>query len=87
MRAISIGDTARGTADADIDRYLDVVKKSLTRAVSSEKYRPLGPVNPWRQAACRAVNGLLCPLNLEVVKRLPFDTEAREHGLDWPDEA
>ena len=54
MRAISIGDTARGTADADIDRYLDVVKKSLTRAVSSEKYRPLGPVNPWRQAACRA---------------------------------
>jgi O-methyltransferase len=90
VRAISIGDigaTAQGTPDASIDRYLDVIKKSLTHAVSSEKYRPLGPVNPWRQAACRAVNGLLRPLNLEVVKRLPFDPEAREHGLDWPDEA
>ncbi|HKN48645.1 MAG TPA: TylF/MycF family methyltransferase [Actinomycetota bacterium] len=76
-----------GNEEASIDRYLDVLKNSLTRAVGSEKYRPLGPVNPWRQVAVQAVNGLLRPLSLEVVKRLPFDPHAREHGLDRPAEA
>src|ERR1700704_403116 len=87
MRANPVEDAIRGEEDAGIDRYLDVLRASLTRAVGSEKYRPLGPVHPLRQAACRAVNALLRPLSLEVVKRLPFDPEAREHGLDWPAEA
>jgi O-methyltransferase len=87
VQANPADDAARGNEDADIDRYLDVLKQSLTRSVTSERYRPLGPVNPWRQAACQAVNGLLRRANLEVVKRLPFDPGAREHGLDWPAEA
>jgi O-methyltransferase len=87
VQLIPEDDAAQGSEDAGIDRYLDVLRKSLTRAVGSERYRPLGPVNPWRQGACRAVNALLRPLSLEVVKRLPFDPEAREHGLDWPAEA
>src|SRR4029077_3508546 len=80
-------DAANGNEEASIDRYLDILKYSLTRAVGSEKYRPLGPLNPWRQAAVQTVNGLLRRVNLEVVKRLPFDPEAREHGLDRPTEA
>lgn len=87
MRATPQRAAAQETVDASIDRYLDVLKRSLTRNVSSERYRPLGPVNPWRRAACQAVNRLLRPVNLEVVKRLPFDPHAREDGLDRPAEA
>src|SRR5260370_32953897 len=57
VRANPADDAAQGNDEASIDRYLDVLKNSLTRAVGSERYRPLGPVNPWRQAAVQAVNG------------------------------
>jgi O-methyltransferase len=65
--------------------YLDLLKNVLTRFIFPEIRRP---VMPWRGKARRAlflpVHKALGKMGLELTRRVPFDPEMREIGMDWP---
>ncbi len=64
-------------------RYLDLLKRSLTRQLSPDTY---GMARPRRgtlaRAAYRAVQGLLAKRGLQLVRRVA--DEDRRQGRDWP---
>lgn len=70
-----------------VDLYLDLLKKTLTRMVAPERYRPLRPRFPLKRALVRSVNALFGAAGLELVSRYSFDVASRSGGLDWPPEA
>lgn len=70
-------------------RYLDLLKRCLTDTIRPEQYRALDPSTAGaRQALLRPlaslVTRLLRPLDLALVRRVPFDAEKRARGHDWP---
>ena len=70
-------------------RYLDLLKRCLTDTIRPEQYRALDPSTAGlRQTILRPVASLvgaaLRPLQLEIVRRVPFDAEKRARGFDWP---
>ncbi|MEH1127926.1 TylF/MycF family methyltransferase [Micromonospora sp. CPCC 206061] len=68
--------------------YCDLLKKTLTRHIFGEMWMPY---HPRRRSLHGAIyhrgRHLLHRRGLELVRRFPFDAEAREHGRDWPPEA
>jgi O-methyltransferase len=75
-----------------VDLYLDLLARTLTRAVFEDNDRILGIEPSWRPRkwwvrAADSLAPLLARLDLEVVKRRPFDAGTRAIGLDWPSRA
>ncbi|HEV2035669.1 MAG TPA: TylF/MycF/NovP-related O-methyltransferase [Candidatus Dormibacteraeota bacterium] len=68
--------------------YLDLLKKSLTRYLFPEKYRPVaGERGSLRGALYAPIRRLLKSRRYELVRSVPADPEARYEGRDWPGEA
>jgi O-methyltransferase len=76
------------TADSVELLYLDLLKKSLTRYLFPERYRPVaGERGSVRGALYEPVRRVLEKRRYELVRRAPTDLVARYEGLDWPGEA
>jgi O-methyltransferase len=68
--------------------YLDLLKKSLTRYLFPEKYRPVaGERGSFRGAVYEPIRRFLASRRYELVKAQPMDAEARYEGSDWPGDA
>ena len=67
------------TVDAQA-MYLDLLRNYLTRYGESE----LAPVRATNRPLARRALDLLGRRNLQLVRKLPFDKEKRDLGLDWP---
>ncbi len=71
--------------DEGTTRYITLLKKSLTRSIFEDVYRPLvyhpeslkGRLYPY-------LKQFLARFRVEMVKREPFDPKVREVGKDWP---
>jgi O-methyltransferase len=75
-------------ADRAIDLYLDLLKKSLTRYVFGETYRQaLSRRDTFRGVLTASFQRILASRDLMLVRRQPFDPEARAEGRDRPGEA
>ena len=62
------------------DRYLDLLKKYLTRYDFAESYRQVSLNSPFR----KLVGRFLASRGLEVVRVEPADPDERMVGWDWP---
>jgi O-methyltransferase len=68
--------------------YLDLLKKVLTRYLFGETYRPIGSRHSSaRHWLHQPAEHLLRRTGRELVRRIPFDAEARTEGRDRPVEA
>jgi O-methyltransferase len=71
------------------DRYLDLMKRVLTRYDFGENYRPVRrPKNEllsWAYYPLNTLNNLARSRGLQLVEYTPFDPEARAVGRDKPD--
>jgi len=67
--------------------YLDLLKKSLTRYLAGEIYRPFSRRALRWLLEVGPVGKLLQSRGIAVMRRCPFDAKAREEGRDWPSEA
>lgn len=71
------------------DLYLDLLARSLTRALQEDSDRVLG-FNDWRSPPTvrRRVGDTVARAasryGVEIVKRRPYEAALREHGVDWP---
>lgn len=71
-------------------RYLDLLKRVLTRTAFGERYAPVAPAEGGsaarrtRASLYRPMRRLLARKGLEVVRAVPFDPEARQIGGVWP---
>ena len=67
------------------DRYLDLLKKCLTRSVFDEAFVPLQPTaGTARRILSGAVQGALARFGLELVERVAAAGEGRDTGGAWP---
>ena len=66
--------------------YLDLLKKVLTRVLFPEEKRVVRPRKGIKRPLFRPVKKLLESRGMELVRRVPFDRNARENGMDWPAE-
>ena len=65
--------------------YLDLLKKVLTRFIGQEEFAELiFNRRSWQEHFFRPVKSLLATKGYTLCKRVPFDANARKHGLDWP---
>ena len=71
---------------SDRDRYLDLIERSLTRYESDAVYQPVDPFRYSRpvRRAWSQFQKILGGRDLEIVKRVTQDREAREFGQDVP---
>jgi O-methyltransferase len=75
-------------ADSVESLYLDLLKKSLTRYLFPEKYRPVaGEKGSLRGALYEPVRRILEKRRYQLVRAEPTDPEARYEGRDWPGDA
>jgi O-methyltransferase len=65
--------------------YLDLLKQSLTRLLSPDRYKPLGAdeIDIWREA----ITASLRARGATLVMADAFDQQSRMEGRDWPAEA
>ena len=72
-----------------VDLYLDLLMRSLTRALQEDNDRILG-FNDWQRPPSlrrRVADGVAAGagrFGYEIVKKLPYDPELRGRGHDWP---
>lgn len=77
--------TAAGSLEA---RYLDLLKKSLTRYLFPEKYRPVaGETGSFRGALYEPIRRVLESRRYQLVRTVLPDPQARYEGRDWPGDA
>jgi O-methyltransferase len=70
------------------ERYLDLLKKCLTRYQFGEDYVPVVPLRRTpRRLLFQPVRRLLAGRDLQLVRHVPFDPAARAEGRDHPAEA
>lgn len=70
------------------ERYLDLLKRTLTRHGFGESYEPIRPPRgPLRKALLAVFRMVMVRRDWHVVRRSRFDPEARAEGRDWPAEA
>lgn len=67
------------------ERYLDLLRRTLTREIGGERQRRYDPVRPWVKTLATPVQGVLDRMGLEVVHH--YDPAKRTIGADWPAEA
>ena len=77
--------------DANAELYLDLLKMVLTRSLDPVDYVKWSPARGQmglskraKSFAARTLGGPMSRRNLEIMKRVPFDPEARATGTDWP---
>lgn len=79
---------SRGDIDEVRHLYLDLLKKTLTRYVFAETWKPYaGPQTALRGWLYRFVQPPMRRRGLEVVRRYNYKPAARAEGMDWPPEA
>lgn len=74
------------------NRYLDLMKRSLTGALTEDNDSILGGVRTLgshsrKKKAANLVGRLAAKYNFEIAYKKPYDAEARELGQDWPSRA
>jgi O-methyltransferase len=70
-----------GAAEA----YLDLLKRCLTRSIIGEEHVPFVlRRGTWKHSLYEPVRRALARLDMEIVRRVPFDPQKRAEGLDWP---
>jgi len=71
------------------ERYLDLLKQCLSRMLFRQPtYHLVIPPSTWRGIPKRALQAWLRnSRDIELVRILPFDAQARLEGRDWPDDA
>jgi O-methyltransferase len=73
-----------------IDLYLDLLAKTLTRALFEDNDRIVGIRSSWwgTSRAMRVLDDYVAPVlgkaNLELVRKRAYNREERENGRDWP---
>ncbi len=67
--------------------YLDLLKKVLTRVMFPEERRVVRPRKGIKRPLYGPIKRMLEARGMELVRRVPFDMNARENGMDWPEEA
>jgi O-methyltransferase len=70
-----------------VDSYLDLLKKSLTRTISSETYSAAEPFFGLVRWWFLPLQGFLRARGWTVVKFQRGDASARAEGRDWPADA
>jgi O-methyltransferase len=68
-------------------RYLDLMKRCLTRYGFDDDLTPVAPIPAWRKRVWPHVERILDRHDWVVRRRVPFRPELREEGLDWPERA
>ncbi|MFQ5698593.1 MAG: TylF/MycF/NovP-related O-methyltransferase, partial [Myxococcota bacterium] len=71
------------------ERYLDLLKRCLTRTAFLERYRPWvpRPRRRLRRALVRGLRRALQTRGLDLVRSVTIDLERRRAGTDHPPEA
>lgn len=74
------------------DRYLDLMKRMLTGALTEDGDLVLGGGleighKTWKWRAADALAKVAATRKIELVQKKPYDAHAREHGMDWPSRA
>jgi O-methyltransferase len=64
--------------------YLDLLKRTLTRAIAPGALERVAPYEPGTSAAKRRVLNWLNARGLALVRTRPVDLAARAEGRDWP---
>ncbi len=85
-------DDVRGTPQVNgtaptptpMDRYLDLLKRCLTRFDLDEDLGPVVPATPLKRRLWVELAKLLERRDIVAYKRRPFDPWVREEGRDWP---
>lgn len=77
------------TTQTDVDLYLDLLARALTRSLFEDSDRIAGVRSSWQRRSWRLrVADILAPAfskaGLEVVIKCPYNHELRENGRDWP---
>lgn len=77
------------TTRTDVDLYLDLLARALTRSLFEDNDRIAGIRSSWqrRSLPLRAADILAPALNkagLELVIKNPYNHELRDNGRDWP---
>jgi len=68
-------------------RYLDLMKRCLTRYGFDDDLTPVAPIPAWKKRVWPYVEQALDRHDWVVRRRVPFRPELREEGLDWPERA
>lgn len=81
--------SAADDSDQARDRYLDLLKRTLTGAVQEDNDSVLGGVRTagsplLRKRLANAAGGLAARFGYEVSFKKPYDPELRANGRDWP---
>jgi O-methyltransferase len=78
-----------GTDQIARDLYLDLLKRTLTRDVFEDSDEIIGfrTASGRRQKALHRLGPALGRFGLELVRKRPYDADARRNGLDWPSRA
>jgi O-methyltransferase len=76
-------------ADTPVDLYLELLAKTLTRALFEDNDRIFGIRSTWKPAtpagrAADAMAPVLGRFGLELVRKRPYNRKARTNGRDWP---
>ncbi|WP_229052214.1 TylF/MycF/NovP-related O-methyltransferase [Aeromicrobium sp. Leaf350] len=84
--------TTEPSVDLVRDRYLDLVKRSLTGALAEDNDSILGGVRTdgspsFKKRAASAVGKFAQRYNVEIAVKKPYDPQARQNGRDWPSRA
>lgn len=74
------------------ERYLELMKRSLTGALAEDNDSVLGGVRTAGAAALKrrvanSIGRLAMRANVEIAVKKPYDPKLRERGLDWPSRA
>ncbi len=66
------------------DRYLELMRRCLTRYGLGDDLVPLVPVKLWKRRALEPLSRVLGYRDIALVRRRPVADEGRLNGADWP---
>ena len=69
------------------DRYLDLLKRCLTRYDFDEDLDPIVPLSMWKRRLWAEASKLLERRGLVAYRKRPFEAWIRAEGRDWPTRA
>jgi O-methyltransferase len=79
----------KSTKTDTVNLYLDLLAKTLTRSICEDNDEILGYHGyygqpHWKQRLGAVLASAFRPLAIELIKKRPYDHQARELGRDWP---
>ncbi|MDQ6782827.1 MAG: TylF/MycF family methyltransferase [Actinomycetota bacterium] len=66
------------------DRYLDLLRRCLTRYGLGDDFAPIVPSSPPRRRAWQVISRMLSRRRIVVLRTTPEPDEVRARGGDWP---